>query len=287
MTGFLSGSGRDMAAAPPLSSIHYLRALAAVAVVESHATRGLLGQAGVDVFFVISGFIMWTITSRETAPRIFFQRRLIRIVPLYWTATLIMAFHQKVAVDAVVKSLYFIPFFGEKGQIWPVLVPGWTLNYEMFFYVLVGATLLLPRRIQLACLIVGLCSLSLSHPFVVWLRDPVLLTYTNPLVLEFLAGILIAEGRFRTQLPGSIGGFLLLAIGMGGFWFAPMQDPNDIWRFLFGSEGPSVRKRTVRNKNTDEIPTISTRRRRFCSDGGIKCLFIACNHGVQAVLDAM
>jgi hypothetical protein len=48
-----------------------------------------------------------------------------------------------------------------------------------------------------------------------------------------------------------------------------------------GPEGPSARKRTVRNENTDDIPTISTRRRRFCSGVGINCQFIACNHGMQ------
>ena len=48
-----------------------------------------------------------------------------------------------------------------------------------------------------------------------------------------------------------------------------------------GPEGPSARKRTVRNENTEEIPTILTRRRRFCSGVGINCRFIACNHGMQ------
>jgi peptidoglycan/LPS O-acetylase OafA/YrhL len=90
----------------PLASISYLRAVAAVAVVTAHATHSLLGQAGVDVFFVISGFIMWTITSTETAPRVFLLRRIIRIVPMYWLATILMAIHQKATLSAVVKSLF-------------------------------------------------------------------------------------------------------------------------------------------------------------------------------------
>jgi len=113
----------SLIARQPLASISYLRALAAVAVVESHATQGLIGQAGVDVFFVISGFIMWTVTSTETAPHVFLLRRVIRIVPLYWVATVIMAIHQKASFSAVVKSLCFIPFFGEKGVIWPSSIP--------------------------------------------------------------------------------------------------------------------------------------------------------------------
>jgi exopolysaccharide production protein ExoZ len=216
----------------PLASISYLRALAAVAVVESHATQGLIGQAGVDVFFVISGFIMWTITSTETAPHVFLLRRVIRIVPLYWVATVIMAIHQKASFSAVAKSLCFIPFFGEKGMIWPVLVPGWTLNYEMSFYLLVGVTLLLPRYIQLISLIITLCLLSLLSPVVTLSGDPILLTYTNPIVLEFLAGILLAESRFQSKIPGLVGGSFALIIGVAGLWFAPMDSATDIWRFV-------------------------------------------------------
>ena len=56
----------------PLISIQYLRAIAALAVVVSYASSVLLGQAGVDIFFVISGFIMWTITDRPIRPGTFF-----------------------------------------------------------------------------------------------------------------------------------------------------------------------------------------------------------------------
>ena len=56
--------------------------------------------------------------------------------------------------------------------------------------------------------------------------------------------------------------------------------------WLIGPEGPSVRKLTVRNENADDIPTISAARRRFCSGSGANCRFIACNDGMQYVLDA-
>jgi hypothetical protein len=55
---------------------------------------------------------------------------------------------------------------------------------------------------------------------------------------------------------------------------------------LLGSEGPSVRKRTVRNENTDGIPRISIVRRRFCSSTGANCRFAACNHDMQSGLHA-
>src|SRR3984957_156703 len=76
-----------------LLSIQALRALAALAVVAYHALQwdrgGFdVGRAGVDVFFVISGFIMWHVTSgREVVPGAFLWRRITRVAPLYWLAT--------------------------------------------------------------------------------------------------------------------------------------------------------------------------------------------------------
>ena len=80
-------------------SIQYLRAFAALAVVFHHARNphswlypGLagvgLGQSGVDLFFVISGFIMY-VAARKLSVNEFVGRRLVRIVPLYWVATLL------------------------------------------------------------------------------------------------------------------------------------------------------------------------------------------------------
>ena len=76
-----------------LVNLHLLRAIAALAVVYFHCTSeaGLnlpvnIGSHGVDVFFVISGFIIAYIGARS--PDRFLIRRVIRIVPFYWTATL-------------------------------------------------------------------------------------------------------------------------------------------------------------------------------------------------------
>ena len=214
-------------------SIQYMRAAAAVAVVLAHASGALLGNAGVDIFFVISGFIMWTITETPMRPRTFLWHRLIRIVPLYWTATLVMAWHQGASKTAVVSSLLFMPYFGEQGRIWPVLVPGWTLNYEMFFYVLVGVSLVISRRPNALRLLAAiLCILSFSRLFYAS-DDPILLTYTNPIILEFLAGIIIAELRFRSLLPQVPSAILLILLGIAGFWFSPLHDSTDIYRFIW------------------------------------------------------
>ncbi|HEY0254337.1 MAG TPA: acyltransferase family protein, partial [Kofleriaceae bacterium] len=76
-----------------LYNLHVLRVIAALGVVYYHITssagldlRANLGSRGVDVFFVISGFIIAFIGSKK--PDQFLLRRAIRVVPFYWAATL-------------------------------------------------------------------------------------------------------------------------------------------------------------------------------------------------------
>ena len=157
-------------AAPPadrratLYGIQYLRALAALAVVVFHAAERsgyafAIGAAGVDVFFVISGFIMWVIADRRPlSPGRFLADRIRRIVPVYWLATGVMVAgalaglfpNLVLTVEHVVASLAFVPARSPStGALWPVLVQGWTLNYEMFFYLVFAASLVLPARLRL------------------------------------------------------------------------------------------------------------------------------------------
>lgn len=104
-------------------------------------------SAGVDLFFVISGFIMWWTTSGiEITPGRFMLKRVHRIVPLYWAVTgfyvvvLLVAprFMQTGALDPAhaIASFLFIPWqHPVLAPAYPLVTPGWTLNYEMFFYV--------------------------------------------------------------------------------------------------------------------------------------------------------
>ena len=96
------GSGTKRTGAS-IISIQYLRAIAALLVVFYHAIYQIkeyhslfeggiwrFGAAGVDIFFVISGFIMWVTTSgRPADPLRFIGRRITRIVPLYWIVTML------------------------------------------------------------------------------------------------------------------------------------------------------------------------------------------------------
>jgi exopolysaccharide production protein ExoZ len=150
-----------------LRNLHLLRALAALAVVYFHitSTAGLdlawdIGSRGVDVFFVISGFIIAYIGSKQ--PGQFFVRRLIRIVPFYWAATLVVftaatllpRFFRSTdaSIGHLAPSLLFFPHLSSSGEVQPTLILGWSLNFEMFFYVLFALALLLStRRAPILC----------------------------------------------------------------------------------------------------------------------------------------
>jgi exopolysaccharide production protein ExoZ len=135
---------------PPVArwiGIQYLRGLAACGVVIFHYFDGpmapagrqfALGQYGVDLFFVISGFIMYAVARTELVGR-FLERRLGRIYPLYWVATISAVVAWWLVARAhpsgteMAKSLALWPHFSEShpDHIWPILVPGWSLSYEL------------------------------------------------------------------------------------------------------------------------------------------------------------
>jgi len=180
-------------------------------------------------FFIISGFIMWSMTDAATRPLSFLLNRLIRIVPLYWAATLLMGLHQHAAPLAIAKSLFFIPYFGEDDQIWPVLAPGWTLNYEIFFYLIFSVVLLVPQRQRFVAALVTLSLLAVAHPLVAP-SDPILTTYTNPLMLEFVAGIVLAELRNHAALPDWKVALPAGLLGVVALFLIPVNETHNAWR---------------------------------------------------------
>lgn len=213
-----------------IQSIQYLRAIAALLVVVYHAmTRAHMhfgmGAAGVDIFFIISGFIMWKISETESDPKRFLVRRVIRIVPLYWGVTCFIAacaiilpgkIFPNIVVDfiSIIKSLSFIPYANATGDIYPILVPGWTLNFEMAFYVLFGACLLAPRKWQLPIMTLVMLIAVLLRA-VLTSNNPLFLTYTNPIILEFLVGAWLAEGVNRGLKVPIAASAALVACGIG------------------------------------------------------------------------
>jgi exopolysaccharide production protein ExoZ len=231
-------------ASSTIQPIQYLRGVAAMMVVWHHARLqfpsikelfpGASGASGVDLFFVISGFIMVVTTDGAgTTCKEFIRRRLIRVAPLYWVLTLAMVAlwvvapsvfkSLRVTWETLLLSLAFVPHFSASfpGVIWPLLVPGWTLNFEMFFYLVFGLLLLAPPRWRLpslTALFVALAAFGIAAgPF----DSPVLRTYTSFLLLEFVAGAWIGHLWLRGHCNLSIGmslalvgaGFVILTVG--------------------------------------------------------------------------
>lgn len=202
------------------TGVQALRFIAAMLVVYTHAMwmvsdRILLhtteeywrpGMSGVDLFFVISGFVM-AISSRNLVGRvegwkIFLTRRIIRIVPLYWIATtfklaLLLAIPSLVhntPLDFyyVLASYLFIPTFFSTGfMIEPLMPVGWTLNYEMLFYLLFALALFLRLpvlKFTASVFILFTVINVFSTPEFAYGYG-----YLNPIMLEFVMGMLIAE----------------------------------------------------------------------------------------------
>ncbi len=211
-------------------SIQWLRFAACFGVVIFHASSHYgvpfdVGQAGVDIFFVISGLIMWTITERPVGAGQFLTQRLVRIAPMYWMVTGLIAVAALVHLfprlyltwPHLIASMLFVPWRSpSNGQLWPVLVPGWTLNYEIMFYILVASTLHLHRQLQFLTLIGILFSAVLAGHYLPPSSN-VLNFYTNPIVLEFGFGLVIGWLKAQDLLPNFRSSVIIAILGLAFF----------------------------------------------------------------------
>lgn len=221
----------------PLGQIQLLRAAAALSVVFFHIqgelrNRGLsdpfpnlaVGAFGVDLFFVISGFIMVYATrtefGRPGSARLFLWNRIARIGPPYWLVTTFFVLtnvfvrspdNPGYSSTYIISSYMFVPYPRFTGEMLPVFPLGWTLNYEMLFYVLFATAMTQKRAVGVwlaAAALIGLVFLGLSLPL------PLPLSYwASPIVLEFLFGMVVGELYLRgLQFPPA-GAFALVCLG--------------------------------------------------------------------------
>lgn len=236
-------------------AIQMLRAIAATMVVFVHIdtqlTRlnyGAIGSwwlaSGVDIFFVISGFIMWTSVERRPgiSAAAFLKNRLIRIVPLYWAVTtfvvLVLLVMPQVArstelqTSHVLASYLFVPArHPVLGFFWPVLIPGWSLNYEMLFYLVFALAIAVAggsRIVRMALIGGGLVAILLVANLMKNQID-VMNFYAKPVLLEFLVGMVLGAiwrlgmvPTSRLWLTAVAAGFFLLWPGspLGGEFMA-------------------------------------------------------------------
>lgn len=244
-----------------MTNLQYLRALAAGLVVLLHSAieAGLdfsVGAMGVDIFFVLSGFLMWTITGGNTRPIAFLRDRCQRIMPSYWIVTLAVSLAiaaglyrtTTASFDQVVMSLLFVPHFSPDGLIYPVVKPGWTLNYEMFFYALFAVALLLPRKHRawtLTTALGGLVGLGLLfRP-----TDALGIFYTDPIMLEFAMGM--GLGLLWERGYGRVGFAAVAAFSVAGFAASAVVDER---LFFFGMPALLIVAATLAFEKIGKVP---------------------------------
>lgn len=205
-------------------SIQVLRGIAAILVVTEHIRFLNCGAFGVDIFFCISGFMIMFTTQKST--KNFLSKRLIRILPFYYLMTigtyfllvLFPGMFQQTSASAsgLVKSLLFIPFDIGGGVLQPLLRIGWTINCEMFFYLLFAVCMKISHRFRglwCAALLILITAAGSLFPN---LPAPARF-YSNPVMLEFALGILCyyaareLYSRFtRGKLPATVSRLSLL-----------------------------------------------------------------------------
>jgi len=224
-----------------LHALQYLRAIAALIVVYSHAAiqiaewKPLLpytGAYGVDIFFVISGFIMVYITKPTDTPVNFLVNRVRRVVPLYWFFTLLMGVilfampglfkTGEFSWAALLQSLFFIPHYSLQNPdfVWPIVAPGWSLNYEMYFYILFALSLGFAQQFRVA-FIAAAITLIWAFFNITGSTAAIPRFVADPTVFEFIAGMFLALAWKRGFVLSNLTGWGLFLAGFALATIAP------------------------------------------------------------------
>ncbi|MHA0327473.1 acyltransferase family protein [Sphingomonas melonis] len=212
--------------------LQWLRAIAALLVLMAHnhdvmyqygvqIYDGWVGGIGVDIFFIISGYVMFSLMSGKprglTTAYDFAARRVGRIIPIYWLMIVAVIFvwsmtgadmfsdlNDRSGIRRFVLNLFFI----DKK---PIVTVGWTLSYEMLFYALSTMALAFFRR-GYSRLVFIAAVLLLCFLFRTLLNHPGFIP-GKPVALEFVAGGLIWAllSRNNVRIPPIAGVVTMLA----------------------------------------------------------------------------
>ncbi len=244
--------------------VQILRFVAAMLVVVMHTTEGISvritgagpdhywsgGAIGVDIFFVISGFVMAMSTARLPAGRqthlqaawIFFKRSLLRVAPLYWFYTLLkaalvlilpsLALRSSIDTEHLFASMLFILVISPWGLVQPTLPAGWPLNFEMLFYVVFAIGIARGvARIKFCFLVFFLIFVAAQ----LFPESVALNFYGKSLLFEFILGMGIAHVYLNySPVPPKIG---LLAAVAGTMLILGINWGDQVLRFSIWEVG--------------------------------------------------
>jgi peptidoglycan/LPS O-acetylase OafA/YrhL len=195
-------------------SIQLMRGIAALSVVFVHIYMFNNGEFGVDLFFVISGFIMMYITEKNAEN--FLQKRAIRIIPLYWIAILFVSTiiavapnvfrTQEFRLELFIKSLLFIPYYftGRSGQVsHSLLQVGWTLIYEVFFYLIFFISMKINHKYR-HLISTAFLSIFFIIGFTSHSENEFIRYYCKPILLEFALGMFAFKLLNQTNVKSLI-----------------------------------------------------------------------------------
>lgn len=268
-----------------IPSLQLLRAFAALSVLWFHASRAVtvasdgrfdfaapwlvhyealrdFGAVGVDIFFVLSGFLMTHIAGQLTpgvrSARRFVIRRFWRIWPAY-ALVMVLLFVERLARFLVsgeapydlqwvrLLGIFFWPTFDSNGYVQPVLTVGWTLSYEALFYLVFGLTLLVSASVRPVLLIL-LFGILMMIGQALNSRSALDLFLSNSILFEFLFGVAVALfWQKRRPLPSGDRSRSLcwLTAGLAGLSVVILILSTSLpvppaWRFLASGSGATL-----------------------------------------------
>jgi peptidoglycan/LPS O-acetylase OafA/YrhL len=241
-----SGLAQASSSVNHFSTVQLLRFIAAFMVLLTHATFYLssridphiavwnVGTQGVSIFFVVSGFVM-TLTSiplmqKREGYKTFLIARIIRVVPLYWALNFVKILQISIIpsiafvnpdIGNIILSLLFIPSRNAEGVIETFYGVGWTLNFEMFFYMVFVLAIFFRARVVR---FVGIA--LIASAFLSLVRDdswPAFTYWFNLQVLNFLWGVLIAHALVKNLRLNTVISVSLVLVGFLIIFVFPMS----------------------------------------------------------------
>lgn len=203
-----------------IDSIQLLRAVAVILVIYNHSfiisggnnfTDSIQSHffhirhwtsIGLDLFFVVSGVIMTIVTkSYLKKPHgwlDFLLKRIVRIVPLYWLLSAFVyveryAVHHPVTHDELAKTILFFPVFAARNALLPIIGQGWSLTFEIYFYLIIVIALAFkPRKVFrpliITLVVLGICGYLLNS------KGTLVRFLLTPILLEFAFGVAVGIG---------------------------------------------------------------------------------------------